>query len=202
MSKALLHVSKLADFKAFLESQGIAHRPGRGAYQVLQVCKDGVHWNCVYTRDAMPEHFTTDRHLDNLVIRFARSAKGRVVEADSPQAIAPLENTLAKPQGGAVTELCVQAGVDWALLRQQKDALVDMADDEDRLTSEIEVLDGVIALLDSLQDAAVRLGKASQLEVFGEPEADVQGDGDTDGTACPSCGADGGTSCGAVHCAY
>ena len=80
MSKTLLHVTKLDAFMAYLDKEAIPHRPGRGSYQVLQVCKDGLHWNCVYRRDVMPEHFTTDRHLDNLVIRFARSAKGRVAK--------------------------------------------------------------------------------------------------------------------------
>lgn len=48
MSRCLLHKSKLEDFKAFLDSEGIQHRPGKGDWQALQVCKDGKHWNCVF----------------------------------------------------------------------------------------------------------------------------------------------------------
>jgi len=74
MSRSLLHKTKLEAFKLWLDSQEILHRPGKGDYQVLQVCKDGKHWNCVYTRHEMPEHFTTDRHLDSLVAKFCRQA--------------------------------------------------------------------------------------------------------------------------------
>lgn len=75
MSRCLLHISKLDEFKKFLDAEGLKHRPGKGFYQVLQVCKDGKHWNNVYQRNHMPEHYTTDRHLDSLVIKFARKAK-------------------------------------------------------------------------------------------------------------------------------
>ena len=43
--------------------------------------------------------------------------------------------------------------IDWPLFHQQKAMLVAMADDEDRLTSEVEALDGIINLLDAIQDA-------------------------------------------------
>lgn len=76
MSRCLLHKNKLEQFKAWLDSQEILHRPSKGDYQVLQVCKDGKHWNCVYIRHEMPEHFTTDRHLDSLVVKFCRESRG------------------------------------------------------------------------------------------------------------------------------
>ena len=76
MSRSLLHITKLEEFKAFLDAEGLKHRPGKGDWQVLQVCKeDGKHWNCVYERNEMPEHYTTDRHLDGLVAKFCRSRK-------------------------------------------------------------------------------------------------------------------------------
>lgn len=78
MSKCLLHISKLDEFKAWLDLKGIPHRPARGGvsgYQVLQVCKDGQHWNCVYRRDTMPEHYSTDYHLDSLVHQFTKYRK-------------------------------------------------------------------------------------------------------------------------------
>jgi len=43
--------------------------------------------------------------------------------------------------------------IDWPLFHRQKAMLVAMANDEDRLTSEVEVLDGVINLMDGIQDA-------------------------------------------------
>lgn len=64
-------------------------------------------------------------------------------------------------------KLSTAASIDWALLRKQKFQLVSMADDDDRLMSEIEVLDGVLALLDHIQDDAVAQGRATELEVFG-----------------------------------
>ena len=72
MSKCLLHKTKLEEFKSFLDKEGLPHREGKGDWQVLQVCKDGKHWNCVFTRLDMPEHFTTDKHLDGLVAKFCR----------------------------------------------------------------------------------------------------------------------------------
>lgn len=68
----LMHKTKLEEFKAWLDAEGISHRPGRGNYQALQVRKDGTHWNCVYERNEMPEHYSTDRHLDPLVRKFCR----------------------------------------------------------------------------------------------------------------------------------
>lgn len=73
MSRNTLHKSKLDDFKAWLDAQGIEHRPGKGDWQVLQVrSRDGKNWNAVYERADMPEHLTTVRYLDSLVARFCR----------------------------------------------------------------------------------------------------------------------------------
>lgn len=43
--------------------------------------------------------------------------------------------------------------INWPLFHRQKAMLVAMANDKDRLTSEVEVLDGVINLMDGIQDA-------------------------------------------------
>lgn len=43
--------------------------------------------------------------------------------------------------------------INWPLFHRQKAMLVAMANDNDRLTSEVEVLDGVIHLMDGIQDA-------------------------------------------------
>jgi len=72
MSRALLHISKLQDFTHWLTENNIPWREGKGAWQILQICKDGKHWNGVYQRLEMPEHYTTDKHLDSLVARFCR----------------------------------------------------------------------------------------------------------------------------------
>lgn len=42
--------------------------------------------------------------------------------------------------------------IDWSLFKKQKEYLVAMSNDTDRSTSEIEVLDGVINLMDAVQD--------------------------------------------------
>ena len=73
MSRSLLHKTKLEEFKAWLDSEGVKHRPGKGEWQVLQVCKDGKHWNSVFIRLDMPEHFTTDKRLDSLVMKYCRT---------------------------------------------------------------------------------------------------------------------------------
>lgn len=75
MSKNLLHVSKLEEFKAWLDAQGIEHRPGKGDFQVLQVRMKHNGFAAVYERLEMPEHFSTDRRLDGLVARFCRSRR-------------------------------------------------------------------------------------------------------------------------------
>lgn len=42
--------------------------------------------------------------------------------------------------------------IDWELFHLQKQYLVAMANDENRLTEEVAVLDGVINLMDAIQD--------------------------------------------------
>lgn len=57
---------------------------------------------------------------------------------------------------------------DWELLRKQKLYLLAMSNDPERLTEEVEVIDGVIHLIDWVQDQAVLNGDATNVEVFGE----------------------------------
>lgn len=75
MSRCLLHVNKLNKFLAWLDKEKIEHREGKGDYQIRQICKDGKHWNNIYLRDNMPEHYTVDRHLESLVRKFIRESK-------------------------------------------------------------------------------------------------------------------------------
>lgn len=76
MSRNLLHVSKLEDFKVWLDENGIKHRPSKNQsytnYQVLQVNHPAPHWCAVYERLGMKEHYTVDRRLESLVARFCR----------------------------------------------------------------------------------------------------------------------------------
>lgn len=81
MSRNLLHKNKLDDFKAWLTSQGILHRPGRGAYQVLQVAlsrKVPIQWGVVFDRDTAPEHYTVTWPLEATVRRYIRERNAGV----------------------------------------------------------------------------------------------------------------------------
>lgn len=62
--------------------------------------------------------------------------------------------------------------VDWRLLKKQKLALVDIviADPEGRSAEEIAALEGVINLIDALQDAVIEDGLFSIDDVFGGEE--------------------------------
>lgn len=86
MSRNRLHKNKLDAFKAWLDAAGIAHRPGRGAYQVLQVALPHNQWGVVYDRDTAPEHYTATAPLDSIVSRFIRE-KRRIKPADGPKEV-------------------------------------------------------------------------------------------------------------------
>lgn len=69
-ARNLLHINRLEDFKAWLDSQGIEHRPGRGHYEVLQVQVVKPFWCVIYRRDHMPEHLTVPENLRRTITRF------------------------------------------------------------------------------------------------------------------------------------
>ena len=71
MSRNRLHISKLGQFKLWLQENGYDTRPGVGFWQVLQV-RIGPNWLGVFTRLKMKEHFTVDRRLDSVVTKFIR----------------------------------------------------------------------------------------------------------------------------------
>ena len=75
MSRNTLHLSHLDKFKPFLIDQFIAFRPGKGDYQVLQIQMQDGQWACIYSRHDMPEHYTIDKRLDNLVHKFIKAIK-------------------------------------------------------------------------------------------------------------------------------
>ena len=69
-NRCTLHKDKLDDFKQFLNDRGIAYRPGRGAYQALQVFTELSGWQCIHSRADMPEHYTVQDKLMPLVRRY------------------------------------------------------------------------------------------------------------------------------------
>lgn len=73
-NRNLLHVSKVEDFKAYLDEIGVEHRPGRGEYELLQVHVDGA-WPKLYSRLKMPEHVTVQNALIPLVTAFIHRSK-------------------------------------------------------------------------------------------------------------------------------
>jgi hypothetical protein len=71
----LLHKTKLEDFKKWCDEMGIPHRPGKGDWQVLQVCVEFFGWKVIHKRIDMPEHLTVDERLIPLVHKFIDSQK-------------------------------------------------------------------------------------------------------------------------------
>jgi len=74
--RALLHKNHLDEFISWLDIKGISHRPGKGAYQVLQVLtRDG--WSVVFSRNNMPEHYSLNESLVPTVKDFIRARRSR-----------------------------------------------------------------------------------------------------------------------------
>jgi hypothetical protein len=66
-----------------------------------------------------------------------------------------------------MTEILFE-NVDWKLLRDQKQVLVELVDNIKMRFVEKETLCGILNLLDEFQDVAVSEGWATEEEVFGE----------------------------------
>lgn len=62
--------------------------------------------------------------------------------------------------------------VGWKLLREQKQILLELIDDEIMKEYEREALIGILNLLDEFQDTAVDEGYATEQEVFGDDQSD------------------------------
>jgi hypothetical protein len=58
---------------------------------------------------------------------------------------------------------------DWKLLRKQKEMLMRITCDDD-----YAVLEGVIHMIDDIQDRAVANGDATEAEVFGKTKGEVK----------------------------
>lgn len=128
------------------------------------------------------DHPVTNMSLEDLSYEIEDGECSGVVTSDAGIELTPSQMAKALTAQGsspdffqlsnanmdeAVEIATPQQAIDWSLLRHQKSTLVAMANDDDRLTTEIESLDGIIALIDSLQDEAVKQGKATEVEVFG-----------------------------------
>lgn len=74
-NRHLLHKTKLEAFKVWLDDQNIAHRPGRGDWQALQVHHPLHGWQVLYERAEMPEHLTVAQKLVGLVWQFIRGTR-------------------------------------------------------------------------------------------------------------------------------
>lgn len=74
-SRNTLHKTKLQEFKDYLDANCIGYRPGKGEYQVLQVCTPDSGWQVVFSRLDMPEHFTVGDKLLPLVRKYLESKK-------------------------------------------------------------------------------------------------------------------------------
>lgn len=70
----VLHHNHMEPFRAWLDSKGIEHRPGRGAYEVMQI-KQGSEWRAVFTKARAPEHVSVPETLVALVRRFLRDRR-------------------------------------------------------------------------------------------------------------------------------
>ena len=69
-NRCCLHKTKLEEFKAWLNDEGLAHRPGKGEWQALQVQTPDAGWQVVFLKASMPEHFSVNEKLMPLVRRF------------------------------------------------------------------------------------------------------------------------------------
>ena len=69
-----LHHTHLPTFRAWLDQQGIEHRPGRGAFEVMQV-KYPKHYRAIYRRAHAPEHVSVPKGLHPLVRRFLKKRR-------------------------------------------------------------------------------------------------------------------------------
>ena len=65
--------------------------------------------------------------------------------------------------------------LDWNLLRQQKLLLLELCNKPATTPADRDLLDGIIHLIDGIQDYAVDQGNATEAEVFG-PEINPTGE--------------------------
>jgi hypothetical protein len=69
-NRCLLHKTKLRSFIAWLTANGIPHRHGKDAWQVLQVRIADGNFAGVYSKADMPEHYSIESRLEPVVRQF------------------------------------------------------------------------------------------------------------------------------------
>jgi hypothetical protein len=74
-NRCTLHINKLEDFKVWLTKRSIKFREGKGFYQVLQVETLNYGYQCIFSRQDMPEHYSVQDKLMPLVHKFLRESK-------------------------------------------------------------------------------------------------------------------------------
>lgn len=80
MSRNMLHFNKLESFKTFLRLEGIEYRNGRGNddYQIMQIQLPGTKmWAGIYKKLYAKEHYSVDKRLDWLIVKFILWEKQR-----------------------------------------------------------------------------------------------------------------------------
>lgn len=70
-SRSILHINKLPDFIAYLDSKSIPHRDGKGEYEVIQV-RVGKGWAAIHKKLEAREHYTVPEKLLPLVTDFIK----------------------------------------------------------------------------------------------------------------------------------
>jgi hypothetical protein len=71
--RCTLAIHKLDDFKAWLDRNGVEHRPTNAAYQVLQIRLPGdPRWHALFKRLDATVHLSVPEPLRHLVRRFVR----------------------------------------------------------------------------------------------------------------------------------
>jgi hypothetical protein len=64
-------------FKKWLTERNINFRDGKGDYQVLQVETTKNGYQCIFSRNDMPEHYSVQDKLMPLVQKFIRENKAQ-----------------------------------------------------------------------------------------------------------------------------
>jgi len=79
MKRCLLHRTKLEEFKAWLDQQGIPVRPGKGPWQLFQVFTEDHGWQVVFDSNN-PEHVSVNEKLVPIVQGFLATRADPIIE--------------------------------------------------------------------------------------------------------------------------
>lgn len=87
--RCTLAIHKLDEFKAWLDAQGIEHRPTTADYQVLQVQLPGTKgWHAIYQKLDAKVHLTVTGPLVPLVRQFVKGQPAPTVDKQTIKPIA------------------------------------------------------------------------------------------------------------------